>query len=129
MSAHLIDRSAPTAPVTSEPKPRWVFFGRSSLPSDPEARQREKRGRRWLVVSYFLCPCHVPITLAILGAVFGGTAAGAAITGNAFRVGAVLTTAYAVVLWRGFRHIRRAKRIEAARGKLACTAGGCEPQS
>ena len=50
---------------------------------------------------------------------------GAAITANALRVGIVLTAAYGVVLWRGFRQIRRAKRIEAAGGTLNCTPDGC----
>jgi hypothetical protein len=113
-------------PAVEAKKGRWVFFGRSSLPSDPQAREHEKRGRRCLVVSYFLCPCHVPITLTLTGTVFGGTALGAAITGNALRVGIVLSAAYIVVLWRGFRQIRRAKRIEAAGGTLNCTPDGCK---
>ena len=106
-------------------KPRWVFVGASALPSDPVARQREQRGRKWLVASYFLCPCHLPLTLALIGAVFGGTALGAAVAGKAFAVGVALTVAYGVALWRGFRHIRMAKRIEAAGGALACTPDGC----
>ena len=106
-------------------KRQWAFFGKSSLPTDPQARQHEKRGRKWLVVSYFLCPCHVPITLALVGAVAGGTAFGAAVTGNALRVGIILTAAYGVVLWRGFRQIRRAKWIEKAGGSVRCTPDGC----
>lgn len=105
---------------------RWTFFGSSSLPTDPLARSYEKRGRRWLIVSYLFCPCHIPLTLALLGALLGGTAFGAALTGNAVRVGVVLTAVYALVLWRGFREIRRAKQIEAAGGVLACTPQGCE---
>jgi hypothetical protein len=106
---------------------RWGFFGESALPADPLARSHEKRGRKWLFVSYFLCPCHVPITLALLGAMFGGTAIGASLSGNALRIGIVLTTLYAIVLWRGFRQIRRAKQIEAAGGRLDCTMQeGCE---
>ena len=115
---------------TQDPRPglfgRWTFFGPSALPTDPVARSHEKRGRKWLFFSYFLCPCHIPITLGLLGVAFGGTAVGAALTGNALRVGAVLTMMYALVLWRGFRQIRRAKRIEAAGGTLACTPDGCE---
>ena len=108
------------------PVGRWTFFGPSALPDDPLARLHEKRGRKWLFVSYFLCPCHIPITLGLLGVAFGGTAVGAALTGNALRVGIALTMLYALVLWRGFRQIRRAKRIEAAGGTLACTPDGCE---
>ena len=104
---------------------RWRFLGRSSLPLDPVAREHERRGRRWLVVSYLFCPCHIPLTLALIGALFGGTAFGAAVATNAIWVGAVLVCAYAVVLWRGFRQIRLANRIEAAGGSVSCTSSGC----
>ena len=116
--------AGPAARVESRPG-RWAFFGESSLPSDPLARQHEKRGRKWLVVSYVFCPCHLPIVLALVGAAFGGTAFGAAATGNAVGVGVALTAVYGVVLWRGFRQIRWAKRIEAAGGTLSCTPEGC----
>lgn len=104
---------------------QWTFFGEGSLPADPTARSHEKRGRKWLVISYLFCPCHIPITLALIGAAFGGTAIGAALTGNALRVGIVLTAIYALVLWQGFRQIRRAKQIESEGGAITCTPAGC----
>ena len=118
-------QAATTIPMP-RPKPgRWQFIGKSSLPLDPAAREHERRGRRWLFVSYFLCPCHIPLTMALLGVLFGGTALGAALAGNAFRVGAVLVVAYSVVLWRGFRQIRLANRIEAGGGTISCTPDRC----
>ncbi len=105
---------------------RWTFLGPGALPRDPTARQHEQRGRRWLVVSYFLCPCHIPITLALLGAVFGGSTLGAAVTGNALPVGIALTVLYALVLWRGFRQIRIAKHLEANGYPVTCSPDGCE---
>ena len=119
------DRGVPTRVDIHARQGRWAFFGEGSLPSDPLAREHEKRGRKWLVVSYLFCPCHLPLVMVLLGAAFGGTALGAALTGNALRVGIVLTMIYALVLWRGFRQIRRAKRIEAAGGTLSCTPAGC----
>lgn len=110
----------------TKPARQWAFFGESALPSDPVARSHEKRGRRWLFVSYFLCPCHIPITLVLIGATLGGTTIGAALTGNALRVGIVLTALYGLVLWRGFRQIRKAKQIEAAGGTITCTPQGCD---
>lgn len=104
---------------------RWAFLGEGSLPSSPLARQHEKRGRKWLVVSYLFCPCHLPLAMALLGAVFGSTALGAALTGNALRIGVALTTVWTFVLWRGFRQIRRAKRIEASGGVVTCSPTGC----
>lgn len=114
-----------TVKLTGTTQRQWAFIGKSSLPSNPLAREHEQRGRKWLIVSYFLCPCHLPITLALLGAAFGGTAFGAALAGNAIGVGVVMTGGYAVVLWRGFRQIRRAKRIEASGGTISCTRDGC----
>lgn len=104
---------------------RWAFFGESSLPRDPIAREHERRRRRWLVVSFLFCPCHVPILLVAAGAAFGGTALGALVAGHALSVGIVLTCAYAVLLWRGFRQIRQAKRLEAGGGSLRCGPDGC----
>jgi len=118
--------AADDRPPAAAPGLQWAFIGESSLPSHPEARQQEKRGRRWLVVSFLLCPCHVPMALALVGALIGGSTFGVAITGNAVPVGVVMSALYALMLWRGFRLIRRAKRAEAAAGgSLRCTADGC----
>lgn len=78
------------------------------------------------MVSFLLCPCHVPMALALAGAILGGSTLGAAVTGNALPVGIVMSALYALMLWRGFRLIRRAKRIEAAGGRLRCTEDGCQ---
>ena len=115
------------APHPSRPGarvPRASFFGPASLPTDPVARAQERRGRRWLVASYVLCPCHLPVTLALLGVVVGGTSLGAAVTGNALAVGAVLTLLYGAALVKGFGLIRRAKAIEAA-GGAGCPGAAC----
>jgi hypothetical protein len=88
---------------------------------DAEARGLENRGRLWLVVSYLLCPCHLPVSMALLGAAFGGTAVGAAVTGNAWRTGLVLGALYVLALWRGFRSLRRAKARLAPGERLDCS--------
>ena len=127
------DATQPTAPTTgggTDPAVpgggRWTFLSRSSLPTDPTARRLEKRGRWWLALSYVLCPCHLPVTLGLAGVVFGGTALGSAIAGHAVWVGVLLTALYGVVLWRGFRQIRMAKRALAAGETLSCSPTGCE---
>lgn len=114
------------AATTSSTQRQWAFLGEGALPANPIARRHEKRGRRWLVVSYVFCPCHIPLILALVGAAFGGSTIGAALSGNALGVGIALTAIYAVVLWRGFRQIRRAKQIEAASATLTCTPRGCD---
>ncbi|HLG75581.1 MAG TPA: hypothetical protein VKX46_04165, partial [Ktedonobacteraceae bacterium] len=40
-------------------------------------RSKRRRGITWVLGSFLFCPCHLPITLGILAAVFGGTALGA----------------------------------------------------
>ena len=132
MTSLTLQERAPQAQANapgSAARPQWVFLSRSSLPSDPRARRLEKRGRWWLVLSFVLCPCHLPITLALTGAVFGGTALGATVVANALWVGVVLTVLYALVLWRGFRHIRSAKRLLADGETLSCTPTGCAVDS
>lgn len=124
MAAPVIRRTA-SPPASERPEAPWAFLGGASLPTDPGARAHEKRGRRLLLVSFLFCPCHVPVLLALVGALLGGTVVGAAVTGSALRVGVVLTATYAVLLWRGFRQIRRAKQIEAVGGTWRCTTDGC----
>jgi mercuric ion transport protein len=93
--------------------------------SNGAARRAENRGRLWLVVSYLLCPCHLPVTLGLVAAAAGGTAIGAALTANAWRFGAVLAVLYGLALWRGFHHLRRAEAAAAEQGP-ACTTRWCE---
>lgn len=64
------------AATTSSTQRQWAFLGEGALPADPIARRHEKRGRRWLVVSYVFCPCHIPLILALVGAAFGGSTIG-----------------------------------------------------
>ena len=92
--------------------------------ADREARRAENRGRFWLVVSHVLWPCHLPVTMTLVVAAAGGTAVGAALTASMWRLGAVLAALYALALWRGFHHLRRAKAAgEAGR---TCTPEGCD---
>jgi hypothetical protein len=68
----------------------------------------ERRGRRWLIWSFVFCPCHLPISMAVLAAVFGGSAAGAMISRNTIGVGLALGAIYAIGVAIGFRHLRAA---------------------
>ncbi len=83
------------------------------------ARRDENRGRAWLLVSFVLCPCHLPVTLGVVAAVAGGTAVGAALTASLWRLGALMGVLYALALWRGFHHLRRAERS-------SCETDACE---
>lgn len=76
--------------------------------SGPTPDQMERTGRRWLIWSFVFCPCHLPLTMAVLATVFGGTAFGAMLQANQLGVGIVVGTIYAIGVGIGFRHIRRA---------------------
>jgi len=69
-------------------------------------------------VSFLACPCHLPLTLALLGGVLGGTALGAALREHTLLAGLVVALAWAVGTTRGFQLIRRAER-----DGLACAVG------
>ena len=75
-----------------------------------DARALERRGRRWLLWSFLFCPCHLPLTMAVLAAVFGGTAFGALLAANTVTVGVVLGLVYVAGVAVGFRHLRAATR-------------------
>lgn len=75
----------------------------------------ERRGRRWLLWSFLACPCHLPLTLALLGTVLGGTALGAALHEHRLVAGLVIAATWAAGTARGLLLVRRAER-----GELVC---------
>lgn len=75
----------------------------------------EARGRWWLIVSFLACPCHLPLTLGLLGAVLGGTALGVVLREHALLAGAIVASAWLAGTARGLLLIRRADQ-----GRLAC---------
>jgi mercuric ion transport protein len=95
---------------------------RITSPSEPFARRSENRGRLWLVLGFVLCPCHLPVTLALLGATLGGTAVGSFLTTSNWRLGVILAVLYGLTVWRGFVHLRRAKAL----GVTDCRDGACD---
>ncbi len=60
--------------------------------------------------SFALCPCHLPLTLWILVAVFGGIAVGAVLRDHVVVVDLVRSAAWIAGTWRGFRLVRLAQR-------------------
>jgi len=61
-----------------------------------------------VIGAFVICPCHLPLTLSLAAALLGGTAAGAALRGHAFVVGAIITLAWVAATWRGVRLLRQA---------------------
>lgn len=90
------------------------------LPTAPDqltvdSAQLERRGRWWLVVSFLACPCHLPWTLAGLGALLGGTALGAALRDHTLVAGMVIGSVWLAGTARGLVLVRKAER-----GELVC---------
>ncbi len=59
-----------------------------------------------MALSFLLCPCHLPVTLVLLGLLLGGSAAGVALRENLWLAGAVLTVTWVLGTWRGLRLLR-----------------------
>jgi mercuric ion transport protein len=71
--------------------------------------QAERRGWLWVIGAFIMCPCHLPLTLAILATLLGGTALGALLHQYPWTAGTIITIAWALGTWRGLRHIRDAR--------------------
>lgn len=70
----------------------------------------ERRGRAWLLWSFLLCPCHLPLSLSILTAVLAGTSVGVMVRDHVWLAGALITTLWVMGTGYGFRLIRQAER-------------------
>ncbi len=96
------------------------FTDSAALDVAADSTALERRGRRWLIWSFIFCPCHLPLTMAVLAVVFGGTTFGALISRNALGVGISFGLVYAIGVAIGFRHIRKAT------AQRNCGSGVCE---
>ncbi len=83
-------------------------------PAPPSAPNLERRGRRWLLWSFLLCPCHLPLTLAVLGTVLAGTSMGALLRDHAWVAGTIISLTWTAGTGYGFHLIRRAQRSAGA---------------
>ena len=93
----------------------------ADIPGQAPATEHDQlrlRGRAllWFVFGFAVCPCHLPFTLLALGALFGGTAIGATITGNPLVVGIALGIITALAYRKGLRLLRAAD---------TCATGAC----
>ena len=79
-----------------------------------EARDLERRGRWWLIGSFLLCPCHLPLTLAVLTTVLAGTSMGVALRHHIWVAGTAITAVWVLGTGYGLRLVRRAERAGGA---------------
>lgn len=75
------------------------------------ARQLEHRGMAWMIGAFVFCPCHLPITLTVLGMLLGGTAAGALLSAHPYIAGTVVSILWVAGTWRGLSLVRSAQRF------------------
>ena len=75
---------------------------------DGPEQPTETRGLAWVIGAFVICPCHLPLTLALAAALLGGTAAGALLRGHPFVAGTIITVTWLAATWHGFRLMRRA---------------------
>lgn len=98
---------------------------------------RKRRGLAWVIGSFALCPCHLPLTLGLVVTLAGGTAFGALLHRHIVLAGIVIATAWAFGLWRGLRLLRqpaacavpgvRRRRRETVRDFLGLPPGRSSP--
>jgi hypothetical protein len=85
-------------------------------PGHDEAAGLRRRGLVWAVLAFAVCPCHLPLTLAVVGAVAGGTAVGDLLTGHPLAVGLALGAVTVGAYWQAWRLNRAAD---------SCSTGTC----
>jgi hypothetical protein len=74
----------------------------------------ERRGRAWLLWSFLLCPCHLPLSLAALTTVLAGTSFGVLLRDHVWVAAALISGAWVLGTGYGFRLIRQAERANGA---------------
>lgn len=97
-------------PTHLEPETRSAKRGVEAGPRRAVANDLERRGRWWLLASFIACPCHLPLTLGVLGAVLGGTAAGVALREHRVAAGLLIAVVWIIGTGRGLLLVRRAER-------------------
>ena len=68
------------------------------------------RGLAWVAGAFVICPCHLPLTLALAGGVLSGTAAGIALRAHPYLAGAIISAVWGAATWRGFYLLGRAEK-------------------
>lgn len=80
----------------------------------PSGKGLERRGRKWLIWSFLFCPCHLPLSLGVLGAVLAGTSVGTLLRDHVWIAGTIISVTWLVGTGYGLRLIRQAERANGA---------------
>jgi hypothetical protein len=73
---------------------------------------RERHGLVWVVSAFVICPCHLPLTLALLSWLLAGVGIETFRRGS-IGAGVMITVVWAVATWRGVSLLRPAHRANA----------------
>lgn len=74
----------------------------------------ERKGRAWLLWSFLLCPCHLPLSLGALGLVLGGTSVGTLLRDHAWIAGTIITLTWLAGTAYGFSLIKKSQKFNGA---------------
>ncbi len=97
---------AATPPFARSAAPGGTVAGIANVGVGP---RRERRGLATVIGAFAICPCRLPLTLALLGTALGGTAAGAFLREHVWLAGSVITLAWAALTWRGLWLVRNGR--------------------
>lgn len=96
----------------------WVDTDMTRSPaatSGPDTSIRlERRGRWWLIASFLLCPCHLPLSLAVLATLLAGTSFGVVLRDNTWLAAGMISALWAAGTGYGLMLVRRAERANGA---------------
>jgi Fe2+ transport system protein B len=82
---------------------------RAACPVSLTPEQAERRALAWVIGSFLICPCHLPLTLSLAATVVSGTAAGALLRGHPYVAGSLITAAWLAGTLRGVLYFRSAQ--------------------
>jgi hypothetical protein len=77
------------------------------------APDRQRRGLLTVIGAFAICPCHLPLTLTLLGVALGGTTAGAFLHRYVWLAGTLITLVWLALTWRGIWLLRKGRACPA----------------
>lgn len=65
----------------------------------------ESRGLAWVIGAFLICPCHLPLTIALAATALAGTTAGVLLRAHPLAAGVLITASWAAGTWRGLYEV------------------------
>ena len=106
---YLLGMAGLVVPDPGNPKSK-VAMKRAALTCPLPAPQTDKRGLAWIVGAFAICPCHLPLTLGLIGTLLSGTAVGALMNRHLYIAGGAIALVWLAATWRGVSYLRSSRR-------------------